>query len=115
MHLAAELGGGGFRADDLVRRAGVLAVANDLGAAADLVVLGLRSLRRALSRRLGVPVGLTGSGPTLWALYADLAAAEAAAGQVREAVAAGTLEVPGTGEPFVEATTIQSPAGRTSG
>jgi 4-diphosphocytidyl-2-C-methyl-D-erythritol kinase len=115
VHLAAELGGGGFRAADLVRRAGVLAVANDLAAATDLVVPGLRGLRRALSRRLGVPIGLTGSGPTLWALYAELAAAEAAAGQVREAVAAGTIEVPGTDQPFIEATTIQAPAGRTSG
>src|SRR6202008_1456799 len=70
-HLAAEMGPGypPMDADDLVRRAGVLAVANDLANAADILVPGLRPLRRALARILGRPIGLTGSGPTLWALY----------------------------------------------
>src|SRR5262249_31492907 len=65
--LAAEMGPGypPMSSDDLVRRAGVLAVANDLANAADLVVPGLRQLRRAVVRLLGRPIGLTGSGPTL--------------------------------------------------
>jgi 4-diphosphocytidyl-2-C-methyl-D-erythritol kinase len=116
-HLAAELGPGypPMRADDLVRRAGVLAVANDLANAADLLAPGLRSLRRALTRLLGVPIGLSGSGPTLWALYPSLDGAEAAAGRVREQLALGLLEAPGSGPPFIIATTIDSGRGRRPG
>jgi 4-diphosphocytidyl-2-C-methyl-D-erythritol kinase len=97
-HLAAEMGPGHapMRAAGLVGRAGVLAVSNDLASAADLLVPGLRALRRALTRLLGVPIGLSGSGPTLWALYPALGGAEAAAGVVREALDRGTLDVPGT-------------------
>lgn len=116
-HLAAELGPGHppMRADDLVRRAGVLAVANDLANAADLLAPGLRQLRRALSRLLQVPIGLSGSGPTLWALYPSLDGAEAAEGRVREQLARGLLESPGAGAPFVAATTIDSGLGRRPG
>lgn len=116
-HLAAELGAGHppMPADDLVRRAGVLAVANDLANAADLLAPGLRPLRRALTRLLGVPIGLSGSGPTLWALYPSLDGAEAAAGRVREELARGLLESPGAGPPFVAATTIDSGLGRMPG
>jgi 4-diphosphocytidyl-2-C-methyl-D-erythritol kinase len=116
-HLAAELGPGQppMRADDLVRRAGVLAVANDLANAADLLAPGLRQLRRALTRLLQVPIGLSGSGPTLWALYPSLDGAEAAEGRVREELARGLLESPGTGPPLVAATTIDSGAGRSPG
>jgi len=108
-HLAAELGPGypPLAADDLVRRAGVLAVANDLANAADLIVPGLRALRRALARLLGTPIGLSGSGPTLWALYPSLDAADEAARRVRDEHAAGRLESPGAGAPFVAATTIE--------
>jgi len=114
-HLAAELGPGypPMSADDLVRRAGVLAVANDLANAADLIVPGLRALRRALARLLGAPIGLSGSGPTLWALYSSLDAAQEAARWVRDEHAAGRLESPGAGSPFVTATTIEG-QGRTS-
>jgi 4-diphosphocytidyl-2-C-methyl-D-erythritol kinase len=107
-HLAAELGPGypPMRSADLVVRAGVLAVANDLANAADVVLPGLRSLRRALTRLLGVPIGLSGSGPTLWALYPALAGAEEAASRVREQAALGLLDSPGDGPPFVTATTI---------
>jgi 4-diphosphocytidyl-2-C-methyl-D-erythritol kinase len=107
-HLATELGPGypPMRAADFLRRAGVLAVANDLANAADVVLPGLRGLRRALTRLLGVPIGLSGSGPTLWALYPALAAAEEAAGRVREEVRLGLLDSPGSGPPFVLATTI---------
>ena len=114
-HLAAEMGPGypPMGADDLVRRAGVLAAANDLANAADLVVPGLRPLRRALARLLGRPIGLTGSGPTLWALYPSIEAAEEAARRVRDEHAAGRLDSPGAGSPFVAATTIEG-QGRTN-
>jgi 4-diphosphocytidyl-2C-methyl-D-erythritol kinase len=109
-HLAAELGAGyaPMHAEDLVRRAGALAVANDLANAADLLAPGLRRLRRALMRLLGLPIGLSGSGPTLWALYPSYDGAEAAADRVREELDRGLLESPGAGPPFVIATTIDS-------
>ena len=114
-HLAAELGPGypAMRSGDLLRRAGVLAVANDLAPAADVLVPGLRPMRRALARLLGAPIGLSGSGPTLWALYPSLDAAEEAARRVRDEHAAGRLESPGAGAPFVAATTIEG-AGRST-
>ena len=107
-HLAAELGPGypPMKSADLVLRAGVLAVANDLANAADVVLPGLRPLRRALTRLLGVPIGLSGSGPTLWALYPALVGAEEAAARVREEARLGLLDSPGDGPPFVTATTI---------
>lgn len=113
-HLAAELGPGHppMRAAGLVSRAGVLAVSNDLANAADLLVPGLRSLRRALTRLLAVPIGLSGSGPTLWALYPALGGAEEAAARVREAFRLGLLDSPGSSAPFVAATTIDSPQRR---
>jgi 4-diphosphocytidyl-2-C-methyl-D-erythritol kinase len=113
-HLAAELAPAHapMRAAGLVSRAGVLAVANDLAGAADLLVPGLRTLRRRLMRLLGVPIGMSGSGPTLWALYPSLESAEAAAEMVRGEVALGTLDAPGAGAPFVAATTIESPGAR---
>jgi len=113
-HLAAELGPGypPMDAADLLHRAGVLAVANDLANAADILVPGLRALRRALTRILNRPIGLSGSGPTLWALYPSLDAAEEAAGRVRDEHAAGRLESPGASAPFVAATTIEGGAGR---
>jgi 4-diphosphocytidyl-2-C-methyl-D-erythritol kinase len=113
-HLAAELGPGYpvMDAAMLVSRAGVLAVANDLARAADIVVPGLRDLRRGLTRLLGVPVGLSGSGPTLWALYPAHEGAVAAATQVRAALSSGTLRAPGPDPAFVAATTIVSPARR---
>jgi 4-diphosphocytidyl-2-C-methyl-D-erythritol kinase len=116
-HLAAELGPGypPMDAADLVHRAGVLAVANDLANAADIVVPGLRGLRRALTRILNRPIGLSGSGPTLWALYPSLDAAEEAAGRVRDEHAAGKLASPGAGAPFIAATTIEGGAGRSRG
>jgi 4-diphosphocytidyl-2-C-methyl-D-erythritol kinase len=113
-HLAAELGPGHppMRASELVRRAGVLAVANDLAHAADVVVPGLRSMRRALTRLLGVPIGMSGSGPTLWALYPSHGDSEAAVDRVREQLRLGLLDSPGSAPPFVVATTIASQSGR---
>jgi 4-diphosphocytidyl-2-C-methyl-D-erythritol kinase len=106
-HLAGELLGG-LRASDLVARAGILSTANDLAAAAAQVAPGLLAFRRALARLLGRPVGLSGSGPTLWAVYPSLEAAGEAAASVGTAIAGGQLPVPGRGRPFVAATIILS-------
>jgi 4-diphosphocytidyl-2-C-methyl-D-erythritol kinase len=113
-HLAAELGPGSppMRAGDLLRRAGVLAVANDLANAADVVLPGLSGLRRALTRLLGVPIGLSGSGPTLWALYPALGPAEEGAERVRREVELGLLDSPGDGPPLVTATVIAATSQR---
>jgi 4-diphosphocytidyl-2-C-methyl-D-erythritol kinase len=104
-HFAAEFGSG-MSPRQLMERAGVLAASNDLLPAAAVVVDGLVTLRRALTRLLVRPVGLSGSGPTLWALYPSLDAAELAASSVRAAVATGFVATPGDGPPFVTATTF---------
>lgn len=106
-HLAQELGKG-LSATDLIARAGVLAAANDLLAAAILVEPGLVPVRRALTRVLGRPVGLSGSGPTLWTLYPSLADARAAATVVDAAVADGTIPTLGGRPPSIIATTIRT-------
>ncbi len=106
-HLAQELARG-MSAVDLVVRAGVLAAANDLLSAAVLVEPRLVGLRRALMRTLGRPVGLSGSGPTLWTLYPSLADAETAAQTVRSAMEAGDLPAIGDTPPAIIATTIRS-------
>jgi 4-diphosphocytidyl-2-C-methyl-D-erythritol kinase len=107
-HLAEELRSG-LPAADLVARAGVLTVANDLLQAALILVPALVPFRRALSRLLARPIGLSGSGPTLWALYASEAEAAAAADTVRISIRDGRLPAPGSGPPFVTATTIVTP------
>ncbi len=104
-HFASEFGSG-LSAGQLLERAGVLASANDLLPAAASIVEGLTPFRRALMRLLGRPVGLSGSGPTLWALYPSLDDAELAAASVRAAVATGFVAAPGDGAPFVAATTF---------
>jgi len=104
-HFASEFGSG-LTAAQLLERAGVLASANDLLPAAASVVDGLVSFRRGLMRLLGRPVGLSGSGPTLWALYASVEDADLAASSVRAAVGTGFLSPPGDGPPFVAATTF---------
>ena len=84
----------------------MLASANDLLPATSLVVPALVPFKRALSRSLQRPIGLSGSGPTLWALYASEAEADVAAEVVRAALAAGSLIAPGSSAPFVCATSI---------
>jgi 4-diphosphocytidyl-2-C-methyl-D-erythritol kinase len=111
-HFASEFGSG-LSVQALLERAGVLASANDLWPAAALVVPGLVPLRRGLTRLIHRPIGLSGSGPTLWALYPSLEEASAAADVVRRAIAAGDVQVPGDGDPFVTATTIET--GRSDG
>ena len=104
-HLAGEWRAG-LRASDLVARAGVLAAANDLAAAAAVVEPSIVPFRRALRRLLGRAVGQSGSGPTLWAIYPSLEAAEAAAVEVRAALSELRMSVPGDRPPAIEATTI---------
>ena len=110
-HLAGEVGAG-IRTADLFARAGVLAAANDLLPTVADVVPGLVPFRRALFRVLGRPVGLSGSGPTLWTLYPSEDAAAAAAQTVRDAVSAGALPPLGDGQPAILATTILEGAPR---
>jgi 4-diphosphocytidyl-2-C-methyl-D-erythritol kinase len=104
-HFASEFGSG-LTAHQLLERAGVLAAANDLLPAAAVVVEGLVPFRRALMRLLTRPIGLSGSGPTLWALYPSLDDADLAASSVRAAVGTGFVTAPGDGPPFVAATTF---------
>jgi 4-diphosphocytidyl-2C-methyl-D-erythritol kinase len=107
-HFASEFGSG-LSARQLLERAGVLASANDLSVAAARVVDGLLPFRRALTRLLGRPIGLTGSGPTLWALYPSLDDADLAASAIRAAIGTGFVAAPGDGAPFVAATTFLPP------
>jgi 4-diphosphocytidyl-2-C-methyl-D-erythritol kinase len=104
-HLASELRAG-LSAASLVARAGVLASANDLAPAAGIVVPGLAILRRALARRLGRPVGVSGSGPTLWVLYPSGADAARAAAEIRDGIAEGSIVAPGERAPHVIASSI---------
>jgi 4-diphosphocytidyl-2-C-methyl-D-erythritol kinase len=107
-HFASEFGSG-LTGGQLLERAGVLAAANDLLPAAASIVEGLVPFRRALMRLLGRPIGLSGSGPTLWALYPSLDDADLAAESVRAAVTTGFVSAPGDGDPFVAATTFIMP------
>jgi 4-diphosphocytidyl-2-C-methyl-D-erythritol kinase len=104
-HFASEFGAG-LTGRQLFERAGVLASANDLLPAAASVVEGLVPFRRALTRLLGRPIGLSGSGPTLWALYPSVDDADLAAASVRAAIGTGFLVAPGNAAPFVAATSI---------
>lgn len=108
-HLADELRRGVLGASDLLARASVLAAANDLAAAAATVEPALVPFRRALLRLLARPVGLSGSGPTHWALYPSHGEAVEAGRAVRDAAARGDLPGPGQGEPLVAATRILAP------
>jgi len=69
---------------------------------------GLVHFKRALLRLLRRPVGLSGSGPTHWALYPSHAEAAVAADAVRAAIAAGDLPAPGPDAPFLAAVRILS-------
>ena len=106
-HLAQELGNG-LSATDLVARAGVLASANDLLASAALIAPGLVQVRRALTRLLARPIGLSGSGPTLWTLYPSLGEAQEAAVTVADGVADETVPSIGDGPPSIIPTTIRT-------
>jgi 4-diphosphocytidyl-2-C-methyl-D-erythritol kinase len=105
IHLADELRTG-LRVVDLLARASVLAAANDLAPAAGIVVPALVPFKRALLRLLARPVGISGSGPTHWALYPSVDEAAQAADLLREAFADGRLPAPGGQAPFAAATRI---------
>ena len=111
-HLAGELQRG-ITAAALHDRAGVLASANDLVAATAAVAPEMVAFRRSLMRAVNRPVGQSGSGPTLWVLYPSADDAEAAAGRVQAALAAGTLVAPGDGPPAVIATRLAQTPVRT--
>ena len=102
---------------DLVARAGVLAVGQRPAAG------GRRSSLPELvpvppgadAASCGRPIGLSGSGPTLWALYPSLT--EAGSRRRRPSGApspTGRSPRPGDGPPFVIATTIARPSSRSS-
>ena len=99
-HLVTELQAG-LSTVRFLERAGVLALANDLAPAAADLVPDLTRARRALSRLLDRPVGQSGSGPTLWALYASKADAARDAAIIRAALADGLVRLPGERPPFV--------------
>ena len=108
-HLADELRRGKLNSEMLLARASVLAAANDLAPAAAAVEPVLVPFKRALLRLLERPVGMSGSGPTHWAIYASHAEAEEAAARLRAAVSSGSLVAPGPSTPFIEATVITAP------
>lgn len=103
--LASEIRAG-MTSATLLSRAEELAAANDLKSAAASLVPGLRTFTTALEKLLNRPICQSGSGPTMWSLYATLADARKAVRFVRLAAVNGTLPLLGTGEPFVAATTI---------
>jgi 4-diphosphocytidyl-2-C-methyl-D-erythritol kinase len=113
----------GMTGDELIRWSKELAEANDLLLATLSITPGLEDFGLALHRLLGRPICQSGSGPTLWALYENVAEARKAVRFVRLAVADGSLPQLGTLEPFVAATTIDvrptppeaQPVGETSG
>jgi 4-diphosphocytidyl-2-C-methyl-D-erythritol kinase len=104
-HLAGELQRG-LTAATLHDRAGILASANDLVPATAALKPAIVPFRRALARLTGRPVGMSGSGPTLWVLYRSRAEAAEAEAVVRRAAASGALLAPNDQPPFVCATIL---------
>jgi 4-diphosphocytidyl-2-C-methyl-D-erythritol kinase len=96
----------GLAASALLELAGELAGANELLPAAQSVAPDLAGFMRALGELLRRPVGLSGSGPTLWALYPSLPGARRAARAVRLGMLDGRLPAIGTGDAFVVATAM---------
>jgi hypothetical protein len=96
----------GLAASALLEMAADLAGANDLLPAAQSVAPDLAGFMRALGELLRRPVGLSGSGPTLWAFYTSLPGARKAARSVRLGMMDGRLPSIGTGEAFVVATAM---------
>ncbi len=110
-HLADELRRG-MASDALTVRAAILASANDLAPAAIAVEPALVPFKRALMRLTGRAIGISGSGPTHWALYASYPEAVVAAEELRSAVIDGRLVAPGPRPPFIAAARILAPIPR---
>ena len=104
-HFASEFGSG-LSVGRLLERAAVLAAANDLLPATLGLHPDLVAFRRALARTIARPIGMSGSGPTFWALYPSITDAERAAEAIGEALTVGQLPAVGAEGPFVSATTI---------
>ncbi len=90
----------------LLDRAADLALANDLVPATAATAPGLPGFTAALTSLLERPVCQSGSGPSLWSVYATLDEARRAMKKVRQAVTGGSLPAVGDGEPFIAATLI---------
>jgi 4-diphosphocytidyl-2-C-methyl-D-erythritol kinase len=96
----------GLAASGLLKLAGALAGANDLLPASQSVAPQLRDFIAAMSSLLERPVGLSGSGPTLWVLYPSLPEARKAARLVRLGMLDGRLPRVGSGGAFVGAASL---------
>jgi 4-diphosphocytidyl-2-C-methyl-D-erythritol kinase len=96
----------GLAASALIDLAGELAGANELLPAAQSVAPDLAGFMGALRELLKRPVGLSGSGPTMWVLYPSLPGARKAARAVRQGMLDGRLPAIGAGEAFVVATAM---------
>ncbi len=104
----------GLAASGLLKLAGALVGANDLLPASQSVAPQLRAFIAALRGLLERPVGLSGSGPTLWVLYPSLPEARRAARLVRLGMLDGRLPRVGSGGAFVGAASLAvRPAGAT--
>ncbi|HEX7496292.1 MAG TPA: hypothetical protein VF349_06635 [Candidatus Limnocylindrales bacterium] len=99
----------GLAASALIDLAGELAGANELLPAAQSVAPDQAGFMGALGELLKRPVGLSGSGPTLWVLYPSLPEARKAARAVRQGIQDGRLPAIGAGEAFVVATAMAAP------
>ena len=99
----------GLAASALIDLAGELAGANELLPAAQSVAPDLAGFMGALGELLKRPVGLSGSGPTMWVLYPSLPGARKAARAVRQGMLDGRLPAIGAGEAFVVATAMAAP------
>jgi 4-diphosphocytidyl-2-C-methyl-D-erythritol kinase len=98
---AVARSGAASRLATLLRRGAAVAEVSDAPPANDLLDVaaallpGLDRLRRQLGDMLGRPVHLSGSGPTLFVLYASPRDGRRAAREVLAAAAAGMLRPPG--------------------
>lgn len=96
----------GLTVPELLELARDLAEANDLLGAAQSVAPWLAGFRATLADLLARPVGQSGSGPTLWALFPSLPQARQAARLVRQGSAKGVFPAIGAGQPFVAVTSF---------
>jgi 4-diphosphocytidyl-2-C-methyl-D-erythritol kinase len=99
-----------IRAGMTARELSAIVPENDLWDGVVTLVPDLAAFREELRALLGRPVHLSGSGPSLFALYGTPPEAERAARVVRRALDAGSLRAPGGAETDVAGTrTVGSP------